>query len=211
MRLAITEAFGCPLRNSYGASEFLSMGWECAQGQLHLNSDWVILEPVDARHRPVPPSTVSHTTLLTNLANHVQPLVRYDLGDQLRMADAPCACGSPLPAFEVQGRQDDVLVVPGREGGPPVSLLPLALCTVLEDEAAVFDFVLVQQAAGDWHLRLAAGGTSGRTAAVRARHTLAGYLRRMGAEPVQLSVETGCVLPRGRSGKARRILREAAS
>ena len=47
LRRHVQEVFGCRMRNSYGASEFLAMGWECNQGAMHLNSDWVILEPVD--------------------------------------------------------------------------------------------------------------------------------------------------------------------
>jgi phenylacetate-CoA ligase len=46
----------------------------------------VILEPVDAQLPPVPPGQVSHTTLLTNLANHLQPLIRFDIGDRIRWA-----------------------------------------------------------------------------------------------------------------------------
>ena len=42
------ESFGCPVANSYGASEFLSLASECAEGSLHLNSDWAILESVDS-------------------------------------------------------------------------------------------------------------------------------------------------------------------
>ena len=83
MREFVQRAFGCPVANSYGASEFLSLACECAHGALHLNSDWAILEPVDAQGRAVPAGETGATTLLTNLANHVQPLIRYDLGDRV--------------------------------------------------------------------------------------------------------------------------------
>ena len=106
---AIEHAFGCPLINEYGASECLTIGYGCREGWLHVNSDWAILEPVDRDHRPTPPGELSHTVLLTNLANSVQPIVRYDLGDRVRAATARCACGSPLPAIQVEGRCDDVV------------------------------------------------------------------------------------------------------
>jgi phenylacetate-coenzyme A ligase PaaK-like adenylate-forming protein len=205
MRAAIVEAFGCAVRASYGASEFLSMGWECAHGRLHLNSDWVILEPVDAQGRPVPPGVPSHTTLLTNLANHLQPLIRYDLGDQVRVAAAPCTCGAALPTFEVQGRRDEVLCVPGRAGGT-VALLPLVLTTVLEDEAGVFDFQLRQTREGHWCLQLGEGGAAGRAAAARCRRVLADFLAHMGAQPIELVIRTGVRLGRGRSGKVVRVV-----
>jgi phenylacetate-coenzyme A ligase PaaK-like adenylate-forming protein len=47
-------SFGCRVRNSYGSSEFLSIAFECSEGALHLNADWVILEPLDRHGSPVP-------------------------------------------------------------------------------------------------------------------------------------------------------------
>ena len=82
------------------------MASECHLGRLHLNSDWLVLEPVDEHHRPVPPGAIGHTTLLTNLANRVQPLIRYDLGDRVRLLPTACACGSSRPLIEVEGRVD---------------------------------------------------------------------------------------------------------
>ena len=108
----MSRAFDTTVRSSYGATEFLPMAWECARGQLHANTDWLILEPVDAAYRPVPLGEQSHTVLLTNLANTVQPLIRYDLGDQVTLQAGPCGCGSPLPVMRVQGRQDDASSCP---------------------------------------------------------------------------------------------------
>ena len=56
-RKRITEAFRCLVNTQYGASEFYSIAFECGQGRLHLNSDWVILEPVDAAYQPTPPAS----------------------------------------------------------------------------------------------------------------------------------------------------------
>jgi phenylacetate-coenzyme A ligase PaaK-like adenylate-forming protein len=47
------------------------------------------------------------------LANRVQPLIRYELGDQLIMATEPCDCGSRLPRIErILGRAGDVFRIP---------------------------------------------------------------------------------------------------
>jgi phenylacetate-CoA ligase len=112
MRSRIESAFGCEVRQSYGASEFLPIAWECRAQGLHVNADWVILEPVDAQGRRVPPGRRSHTTLLTNLANHLQPLVRFDIGDRIVLDERPCRCGSALPLVRVEGRCDDAIVLP---------------------------------------------------------------------------------------------------
>jgi phenylacetate-coenzyme A ligase PaaK-like adenylate-forming protein len=124
----IEAAFGCPLRDSYAASEFLALGFECPSEWLHVNADWVVLEPVDEDLRPIPPGETSHTALVTNLANRVQPVVRHDLGDRVTIRPDPCPCGSPLPAVRVEGRRNDVLVF--QVGERKVSLPPMALITL---------------------------------------------------------------------------------
>lgn len=208
-RARIAQALGGTVRCSYGASEFLSMAWECAHGQLHLNADWVILEPVDEHFRPVPAGQPSCSVLLTNLANHVQPLVRCDLGDQVTLHAEPCACGSPLPALTVQGRQDDPLVMAGRDG-QPVTLLPMAVSTVLEEEAGVFDFHLRQQDAHTLVLRLGLQGADGQAALARCRAALEAFAKMQGVERLRVRGELGQAMPRGRSGKACRIVGCAA-
>ena len=140
MRAGIEAAFGCPVANSYGASEFLAIAVPCRLGVLHLNADWVMLEPVDERGRAVPSGVCGATTWLTNLANHVQPLIRYDIGDRvtlqrralcLRLAAAGDGRAGPRRRHAVPARCTRCL------------LPPLALVTVLED-AGVLDFQLRQ-------------------------------------------------------------------
>jgi phenylacetate-coenzyme A ligase PaaK-like adenylate-forming protein len=203
-RAHIEAAFGCPVRNSYGASEFLAMASECAHGQLHLNADWVILEPVDRRGRPVPRGTLSHTTLLTNLANAVQPLIRYDIGDRIRVAAAPCACGSALPVIEVHGRNDDALLMQGA-GNRRVTLLPLALCTALEETAGVFDFQIRQLDPRTLSLQL--GPHDGQHGGGRRCHAvLQSFARSQGVRGLRIVDRPAGVLPKGRSGKLQRIV-----
>ncbi len=198
-------AFGCPVANSYGASEFLSLASECAHGGMHLNSDWAILEPIDAQGRAVPPGEPCATTLLTNLANHVQPLIRYDLGDRVTLRPEPCACGSRLPLIDVQGRSDDTLHL-GRPGARLVSVLALALSTVLEDDAGLFDFQLVQQGPCDLLLCTGLRGKTAELALGRARRALGGFLDAQGATGVHLHCRSGDSGHKGRSGKVQRVV-----
>ena len=205
VRARVAEALGAPVRNSYGASEFLPIAWECAHGHLHVNEDWALLEPVDRHHRPVPPGHAAHTVLLTNLANLVQPLIRYDLGDKVVVLPGRCACGSAMPRIEVEGRCDDVLRVPARKHGETISLLPLALCTVVEEEGGVFDFQLRQRGPGTLVLRVPMQGEDADLAIARCRDALQHFALAQGAEPIRVLGESGCTVPRGRSGKACRV------
>jgi len=209
VRCQVSARFRCPVSSSYGASEFLSLASECHCGRLHLNSDWAVLESVDARGRPVPCGTAGHTTLLTNLANHVQPLIRYDLGDRVTFSATPCRCGSSLPAIEVEGRVDECVLLHDDQGHD-VRLLPLALTTVLEDQAGVYDFKLEQEDANSLLLSVAAAGTAGESALRRARTMLRSFLRQQGLTHVRLHGHCGTPSRRGASGKVQRVVGLAA-
>jgi len=194
--------------NSYGASEFLSLACECVHGSLHLNSDWAILESVDANGCPVPAGTAGTTTLLTNLANHVQLLIRYDIGDQVTMFAKSCACGSPLPTIQVRGRSDDTLHLNGRSTRH-IDVLPLAVSTVFEERSGLFDFQLEQQGPGELTLSTAAHGADVTRLVDRARDELAAFLHDQGAADLRIHCCTGRAPRRGRSGKLQRILASA--
>lgn len=143
-RARIAEAFGENVpHNAYAASEFLMIAFDCPQDWLHVNTDWVILEPVEADFSPTPPGRPSHSVLLTNLANRVQPIIRYDLGDSVTVRPDPCPCGNPLPAIRVEGRRDDVLRL-NDAGGRTVSILPLAIGSVVDEIPGVVRGQIIQ-------------------------------------------------------------------
>jgi phenylacetate-CoA ligase len=209
-RQRIQSAFGGVLRNNYGASEFYSMAWECPAGQLHLNHDWVLLEPVDEKLRPVPVGEASHSVLLTHLANRAQPLIRYRLCDSLRFIAAPCPCGSGFPAIEVQGRADHTLTL--RDGrGRAVPLLPLALMTVLEEGAGVTRFQLLQTGPSALELRLEPQVAQRAAAFARMRSALEGFLAAQGLGNVRVAAASSqAPLHHACSGKVSRVLQAPA-
>lgn len=204
VRSHVEKTLGSAVRNSYGASEFLPIAWECRCQQLHVNADWVILEAVDDQGRAVPPGQPSATTLLTNLANKVQPLIRYDLGDCIVLSPEPCACGSALPVLEVQGRQDDPLTMAGAKGHT-ITLLPMALSTVLEEEAGVYDYELLQRDAHTLVLRLPLSEAEAQEPLRRGCAALLEFMRQQGVAKPKALGEAVPQVQRGRSGKARRV------
>ncbi len=111
-RQRIQKAFGLHVMDNYATGEcpFLSNGCPVGHGA-HVNADWAILEVVDDNYRPVPPGTQGKKVLITNLANRIQPFIRYEVGDLVTMAtqgDTPCQCGSRLPRIaRIDGRSSD--------------------------------------------------------------------------------------------------------
>lgn len=108
-RARVTEIFGVPLLDNYATGEcpFLSNGCPAGPG-VHINADWAILEVVDEHYQPVPAGRPGRKVLITNLANRVQPIIRYEVDDVVVMATEPCSCGSRLPLLaEIGGRATD--------------------------------------------------------------------------------------------------------
>ncbi len=149
----IASAFNTKVGNSYAASECPFLSYFCEQKWLHVNADWVVLEPVDADYRPVPPGVQSYTVLISNLANRVQPILRYNLGDSILQRPDPCPCGNPLPAIRVQGRAADLLTFPA-DDGEQITIPPLLFGTSLYQIPGIEQFQAVQTAPANLRVRL---------------------------------------------------------
>jgi len=211
-RADIAGAFGCPVIDDYGASEFLNIAFDCGCGSLHLNRDWVILEPVDREGRPVPDGIASASVLLTNLANFIQPIIRYDLGDSITMLPEPCSCGSPLPAIRVEGRRDDTICLE-RTDGQLERVIPLALCTAIEERAGVFRFQVLEEAANQLVLRIDPSEGNPNEVAARTEQCIRGYCAELGAQNVFVRTDPAPPQVDPVNGKLRRVwaLREPAA
>jgi putative adenylate-forming enzyme len=206
----IRETFGCALINEYGSSECMSIAFGCSAGSLHVNEDWVVLEPVDRNYRAVLPGETSHTVLLTNLANRIQPVIRYDLGDSVVVSPEPCSCGGLMRVIRTQGRNDDVvrfIAADGRE----ISLLPLALTTVVEEAAGIHRFQLVARPSGVLLLRLdTSDGPARRAAWHAAASALSRYLATQSLAHVRIELDSAHPVADPRSGKLRQVVVDIA-
>jgi phenylacetate-coenzyme A ligase PaaK-like adenylate-forming protein len=153
VRERIEAAFHARVRQSYGASEMPVMAYDCGKGGLHVNADWVIFEPVDESLQPVLPGQASHKVLITNLANRVQPFIRYEMGDSITINPNPCPCGSMFPSITVEGRNDDILRFTNMHGhGIPI--MPMAMWSVIKDTPGVYRFQAIQTGPEQLKVRL---------------------------------------------------------
>ena len=148
VRKKLTDKFGCYVQTHYSCTEAGEIACECREGHLHVNEDWVILEPVDREGRPVKCGELSDKVLITNLANRIQPFIRYELTDRVILHDEPCACGRHTRWLEIEGRTDDTLIFEGTK------IAPMSLYKILEEIPSIRRFQLVQKAPETLELRL---------------------------------------------------------
>lgn len=207
-RQLIGTAFGCRVGNYYGSSEAVGLTYECAAQRLHVNSDWYILEPVDEHNRPVPAGQLSDGVLVTNLANRIQPIIRYQMSDRVAIDPDPCTCGSPFPSIDVVGRTDDILVFP-TPAGKDVQVLPLAIATVAEETPGIANCQLIQRAPSTLTVRLRVENPDNEEAVWAAlRKRLAAFLSAHGATAVTIEKADEPPALHPRSGKFRQVYSE---
>jgi phenylacetate-CoA ligase len=117
MRRDIERAFDAPVFQLYGATEAGVLFMECEHGLLHPNErhSHVDLVPLPGRGRLA-------RVLVTTLGRAWMPLLRYDIGDVVRVAesrDCPCGLTSDGPLLQrVEGRQSDCIEVGGETVTP---------------------------------------------------------------------------------------------
>lgn len=106
-RIEIEKAMGKNIYNQYGCGECGALAMECnAHEGLHHAFEHSILEVLDDNNKPAKTGRV----FLTNLDNYAMPLIRYENGDVLTLADKDCSCGrhSQLIAH-IDGRRYDII------------------------------------------------------------------------------------------------------
>lgn len=147
LRDLLSEVFGCPIFTQYGASELTDIANECEHHRLHVRMDMVLLEGV-CGGRPAVPGELARV-LVTDLENFNMPLIRYDIGDVVRLGDGPCPCGrSSQTISAVEGRLVDTM------SGPDGLLTPLRVDDAVRGIAGIAAYRVVQEAMDSYRVSL---------------------------------------------------------
>ena len=207
LRSQLKETFGCYVQTSYACTEGGTIACECREQHLHINDDWVIIEPVDENNQPVPAGVQSDKILLTNLFNFTQPFIRYEVTDRVILHNEPCACGNPSPWMELEGRNDDVITF--TENGKEVRVPPLAVYATLKEVHCLKRFQLVVRAENRIELRLeAANGISKEDAFVQADSALRAFFQQYGIHNVDITLSPDSPRRHPGSGKFKHVINE---
>ncbi len=187
VRLLLEKTFQCRVGNVFCSTEGGEVALLCDHGHMHLNPDWNIVEPVDADGKPVPPGTMSDAILVTNLANAVQPIIRYRVDDSVILHDTPCPCGLPFPYVDILGRSDDLPVF--STPGGTVRTSPLAFMNVAFEIPGMASYQFVQTGPESLVLRLTYQESADPDNVDRAMHqALQAHLLENGLENVSLEI-----------------------
>lgn len=116
MRKIFSQVYHCKTFDSWSGLEACGLVSECEHGSLHISPDLGIIEILDELGNPVKPGEVGEV-VCTGLVNYDQPLIRYRIGDTMRLGKETCSCGRNMPVIEeIVGRTEDTVVgLDGRE------------------------------------------------------------------------------------------------
>jgi len=109
-RAVISEVFGCPVANGYGARDAGFIAHECPSGSLHVSAEDIIVETLRSDGTPTAAGEAGEI-VVTHLATADFPFVRYRTGDVGLLGSKRCVCGRGLPVLEeISGRTTDFVV-----------------------------------------------------------------------------------------------------
>lgn len=112
-RSQIAGYFGARLHELYATVETFTIARTCPRGALHLRSADVVVE-VERDDGTVSVEEGEGEALVTRLRSEAMPLIRYRVGDRIRVEPNDCGCGvmrTPI-VREIQGRAEDRILTP---------------------------------------------------------------------------------------------------
>jgi len=192
-RDVIGKVLGCRLVDQYASSEGAPFILECAYGALHIHPLTGIFEVVDSDLQPANEGEI----LVTSFSTYGTPLIRYRIGDRVKLAqpNRRCACGSVFPIVEyIDGRNSDFLWSP--ENGR-VNLGNISNCT--KDAPGIICFQARQDAPYQVNVKI----VRGKSFLQRDRESFVAALQSRLGKSVSISLDYVDDIPRENSGKFR--------
>ena len=192
----IRDSFDCPVVNNYCSTEAgeAAMASDCPH--LHMNEDWVIIEPVKQDGSPVEdPEEWSEGILVTDLTNYIQPIIRYYMSDRVRIHLACDMCDNPFPWMEIAGRVGGLITVCGKQ------IMSVALISITgEDVANVYQYI--QRADNRFEIRvLPKKGMTRQEMLEILRDRFDAYLKSEGCEGYEITLSMEDPIKNKRGGK----------
>lgn len=200
-REVIGSVFGTRLVDQYASSEGAPFILECPSGRLHIHPLSGVFEVVDGEGRPA----LEGEMLVTSFTTHGTPLIRYRIGDRIKLSEGgtTCPCGSVFPIVDwIDGRTSDFIWSP--ENGR-INLGNLSNST--KDVAGIQCFQVLQDDPMRIEVRVVG---SSEFDAVQEQAFLAALRERVG-NSMTITLRRVSDIPREKSGKFRIVKNSLAS
>jgi len=143
LRQRLMNAFSADVCDVYGNTEFKEVAWQCRSKRYHVNFESTWVETIDDAEDGF------GTVLLTTLVNRAMPLIRYRVGDRVRMGTGQCDCGRNGPWLAaVSGREVDMLILADDR-----RLSPYLLTSIIELDPGIRRYQIVQSTPSELTIR----------------------------------------------------------
>jgi phenylacetate-CoA ligase len=192
LRQRLMNAFSADVCDVYGNTEFKEVAWQCRSKRYHVNFESTWVETIDEAEDGF------GTVLLTTLVNRAMPLIRYRVGDRVRIGTGECDCGRNGPWLAaVSGREVDMLILAdGRR------LSPYLLTSIIELDPAIRRYQIVQSSPSELTVRYLRASDS-EVNEPRLRQSIAELL----GEALKIHFDHATDLPRTERGKQKVFIR----
>jgi phenylacetate-coenzyme A ligase PaaK-like adenylate-forming protein len=153
VRELIEGVFKCSIQDNYYCTEGGALASECRYHHVHVNDDWIIMEPTDERYNPVPSGQPASRWLMTGLHSYTQPFIRYEITDKIVLHDEGCPCKRLSPWIEIEGRANDLLLFTGK-GGEEIRIAPMTFSALKSEIRNIGRYQVVIHGGNRVELRL---------------------------------------------------------
>lgn len=114
MREVMEDVYCCKTYDGWSGVEACGLVSECEHRGLHISPDVGLIEILNENGEPAKLGEYGEV-VCTGFLNYDQPLIRYKIGDYMRVSDKQCSCGRQMPLVEeITGRIEDAIV--GKDG-----------------------------------------------------------------------------------------------
>jgi len=199
----IERAFGSRPTDQYGSRDVGMIGFECKAGAgLHFHPAGSFIE---FEYAGMTPDGPMHKLIVTDLLNYGMPMIRYDTGDCVILADA-CECGKWYPKIKkLLGRvNDNVMMLDGTE--VPGITFATRMALLKQPFELITQVQIIQKQVGFLTVNYAAHGET--RAIEEELHRMRAVIDDIMKEPVQLSFVRLPEILRESSGKLRFCISE---
>lgn len=192
-REVIGRVLGCRIIDQYASSEGAPFILECKEGGLHIHPLTGIFEVIDEYMQPA----IEGEVLVTSFTTMGTPLIRYRVGDRIRLSspEKTCKCGSLFPLVDkIEGRTTDFVYSP--EKGR-INLGNLSNST--KDVRGIICFQIIQDIENKFTIKIV---TNDQYNKIEEKKFISAIRERVG-NTLEITMEYVKDIPREKSGKFR--------